>query len=807
MASNPKHLSGYQKRKRKQKEEALIQSQAGDIDKYFSSNKRMMVEETIDNPTNVEQENESNIHVEELDQSLDIELIQTLNVNESNDEDDVDVVNNQSENQETLFPLNVDDPANWDKIDQNIRDFLVERGSSRVDGVLFPKDNNGRHFDASHYKRLLPNGEKKDRKWLVYSISSDKVFCFCCKLFKTQSTMYKIGQLANEGYKDWHNLSRSLKNHEASKEHIDCMINWIELEKRLEKNKTIDDSIQVEINKEKEHWRQLLKRIIAIVHRLAKNNLAFRGDYEKIYAENNGNFLQMIEMIAEFDPIMKEHIRRIQSSETHYTYLGPKIQNELIQMLAHEVKKSIIAKVKKAKYYAVILDCTPDAGHEEQMSLVIRCVDDSATSAVIEEYWVEFLKVDDTSGLGLFTELKTVLKNLGLNLDDIRGQGYDNGSNMKGKHNGVQRRLLDINPRAFYTPCGCHSLNLALCDIANCCPQAMSFFGVIQRIYKLFSSSTKRWKIFKHHMEGLTLKPLSQTRWESHVESVRPIKEQISKIRDALLDLADMGDDPTGKSEAESLATHDLENFEFLVGLVIWYKLLHSVNIVSKILQAEDVDIDVAIKHIKGLMLNFEEYREHGFEKAVNEAKQMANELGIEASFKEKRYSSLQSRFEQFKKYEETFGFLFSLEKLKCVDDDNLLRSCENLEQCLKHNDNSDIDGHELFMELTLLKYSLPTEAKRAIDVLNHLKDVDGCYPNAYIAYRILLTIPVTVATAERSFSKLKLIKNYLRSTMSQERLNGLAMLSIEKKIVEYLDYSCLIDIFASKTTKRVIFK
>ncbi|XP_042425795.1 zinc finger MYM-type protein 1-like [Zingiber officinale] len=611
--------------------------------------------------------------------------------------------------------------------------------------------------------------------------------------------MYKIGQLANEGYKDWHNLSRSLKNHEASKEHIDCMINWIELEKRLEKNKTIDDSIQVEINKEKEHWRQLLKRIIAIVHRLAKNNLAFRGDYEKIYAENNGNFLQMIEMIAEFDPIMKEHIRRIQSSETHYTYLGPKIQNELIQMLAHEVKKSIIAKVKKAKYYAVILDCTPDAGHEEQMSLVIRCVDDSATSAVIEEYWVEFLKVDDTSGLGLFTELKTVLKNLGLNLDDIRGQGYDNGSNMKGKHNGVQRRLLDINPRAFYTPCGCHSLNLALCDIANCCPQAMSFFGVIQRIYKLFSSSTKRWKIFKHHVEGLTLKPLSQTRWESHVESVRPIKEQISKIRDALLDLADMGDDPTGKSEAESLATHDLENFEFLVGLVIWYKLLHSVNIVSKILQAEDVDIDVAIKHIKGLMLNFEEYREHGFEKAVNEAKQMANELGIEASFKEKRIIRRKSSLMKL--------LQMSLEKLKCVDDDNLLRSCENLEQCVKQNDKSDIDGHELFMELTLLKYSLPTQAKRAIDVLNHLKDVDGCYPNAYIAYRILLTIPVTVATAERSFSKLKLIKNYLRSTMSQERLNGLAMLSIEKKIVEYLDYSCLIDIFASKTTRRVIFK
>jgi hypothetical protein len=51
------------------------------------------------------------------------------------------------------------------------------------------------------------------------------------------------------------------------------------------------------------------------------------------------------------------------------------------------------------------------------------------------------------------------------------------------------------------------------------------------------------------------------------------------------------------------------------------------------------------------------------------------------------------------------------------------------------------------------------------------------------IAYRILLTILVTVASAERTFSKLKLIKSYLRPTTSQERLSGLAILSIERNM------------------------
>ena len=138
----------------------------------------------------------------------------------------------------------------------------------------------------------------------------------------------------------------------------------------------------------------------------------------------------------------------------------------------------------------MILDCTLDVSHQEQTILIIQYVDISISPIKIE-YFLEFLNLHDTSRCKLFNELQFVLISLDLNIPNVKGQGYDNGSNMKGKHQCVQKRLLEINPWALYMSCACHCFNLTIFYMAYSCVKAISFFGVIQRIYSLFFNFRK----------------------------------------------------------------------------------------------------------------------------------------------------------------------------------------------------------------------------------------------------------------------------------------------------------------------------
>jgi hypothetical protein len=91
------------------------------------------------------------------------------------------------------------------------------------------------------------------------------------------------------------------------------------------------------------------------------------------------------------------------------------------------------------------------------------------------------------------------------------------------------------------------------------------------------------------------------------------------------------------------------------------------------------------------------------------------------------------------------------------------------------------------------------------LEVAKIFKDNYKIYPRAALVYQFMLTLPITVATNERTFSKLKLIKNYLRSTMDNQRLFYLLISSMECDILDEIDIRKLVQDWTKMKDRKIV--
>ncbi|XP_065654528.1 zinc finger MYM-type protein 1-like [Hydra vulgaris] len=488
------------------------------------------------------------------------------------------------------------------------------------------------------------------------------------------------------------------------------------------------------------------------------------------------------------------------------------------------------------------------------MTMIIRFLDvisnpknGVATTAYIKKHFLDFVPLKETTGAGM---AETIIKQLGemsLSIKNLRGQGYDNGRNMRGENKGVQRRILDVNPRALFIPCCAHTLNLAVNDAVKCCLEATAFFDLVQHVYVFFYSPTRRWEVLTRYVSNLTVKPLSETRWESRIDALKLLRYQLGDIYDALAEFAN-DTNLTGASgnstrvDARFIA-NAIFSFKFVFSLVVWYDVLFEINMTSKQLQAKDLDMHGAINYLKKtkkFLVNRKNEME--FKKILVDAVEIAVSLEIPALFepeptrirrKNKQFTyegddepiqdpkenfkknfyfaildtaiqSVEERFTHIQKISSLFGFLYDVHSLQDVTSKEVMEHCLNLEKALQHGDSKDIDAADLGSELK----SISRRVERCtlpLDLLNFIlkNNLADCVPNTVIALRILLTLPVSVASGERSFSKLKLIKTFLRTSMQQERLAGLATLSIEHEIARNINLMELVSTFAKTKARK----
>ncbi|XP_024164107.1 uncharacterized protein LOC112171105 [Rosa chinensis] len=173
--------------------------------------------------------------------------------------------------------------------------------------------------------------------------------------------------------------------------------------------------------------RLRVKTSIEAVRWLAFQGCAFRGHDESVDSINPGNFVKLLELLASYNEKVAEVI--LQNAPRNASYTLPKIQKQMLQAFSVRVKKAIREEINDSKF-CIIVDEARDESKKEQMAIVLRFVD---KDGFIRERFFGLVHVSDTKASTLQKGIYSVLSNHNLDIQNIRGQGYDGASNMRGK--------------------------------------------------------------------------------------------------------------------------------------------------------------------------------------------------------------------------------------------------------------------------------------------------------------------------------------------------------------------------------------
>lgn len=217
-----------------------------------------------------------------------------------------------------------------------------------------------RNFKSGHVKRT----------WLCFSPSTGKIYCFYCKLFNAHTS---CNQFSDAGFSDWNNAHARIRDHEKSSLHIKTMYKFA---KNSGINYSVNRELEKQMDNEKNYYRKLLKRVFSVVVFMAKRGLPFRGDNNIIGSPHNGNFLGLIELLAEYDEFLKNHLKNYGNCGSGYTnYLSSTTYEEIIAIIDQHVLFKIISNIKKSKYYSISVDSTSDVAHVDQLCISFRYIE------------------------------------------------------------------------------------------------------------------------------------------------------------------------------------------------------------------------------------------------------------------------------------------------------------------------------------------------------------------------------------------------------------------------------------------------
>lgn len=645
--------------------------------------------------------------------------------------------------------------------------------------------------------------------WLHYDAAVEGVLCFYC----AKAAALKISSLAtksepafiSEGFSNWKKALSRFDSHENSGCHRFSM-------QQLKQVSTpVDSLLSEQINQGRKVALACLTNTITSVQYLARQGLAFRG-----HENEEGNFKQLLLLRTRESPAMKAWLDRTTS------FTSWSSQNEVLDMLGHRIVRQIRSEIGETSY-AIIVDGTQDVNGTEQESICLRHVDNDLQA---REDFVGFYAVSDQTSETMAKMIKDVLVRLNLPLDKLRGQAYDGAANMSGVYSGAQTRIKADQPLALYVHCGAHCVNLVLQQAISSSNFVNDCLGMVNEVGTLYGRSSKYRSIFADTAQaapGSTrrLKPLCPTRWTVRGPAVSQLLSQYNAV---CLSLAELGELLRGSAASQARGLSErFEKGTTYLGLKIAMFVIEPLECLNVAVQGSTQTVSGMSTAVHMVLQDLRSQRnETVFHRLFSEAQAKCEELDLcPITLPRQRQANPRYAGSSAAHCHQTAEDYYRQQFYKVVDtatsqlierfDQADLSIYGQLESALLSGEVNDATSaypelsNQLQVQLRLFRGQHHYQnLKEAIDVFRMLSpEARKMLSAVEELIRLCVVLPASSCEAERSFSSLRRLFTWLRSTMSQRRLSNAAVCHCHQERLDSLDIDAVTREFASKTEIR----
>lgn len=662
--------------------------------------------------------------------------------------------------------------------------------------------------------------------WLHYSPELKSVVCFICAKANSLGLLSLATKsepaFISAGFCNWKKAIEKFHGHEKSGTHSHAVSQMQQI-----KSGSLVAHLTRQKEREQHDARIALVTIFSSIRFLARQGLALRG-----HDSDSGNFNMLVKLRCEDVPELQLWTQRTTS------FMSPESQNEMLNMLHAAVLENIVHTINsESRQFAVMVDGTQDCTGFEQESICIRYVD---CNLKVQEVFVSLEEPSDTRGATIADEITKCLSNLQLPIDELRAQTYDGAANMSGKDNGCRAHISAKHPLALWFHCGAHCANLTGQAAASCSPHVRDAIAYANELGVLYSRSTNYKTTFNaiaSVADGsyTTLKPLCPTRWLCRADAIRTILNQYEAVLDSLLHLSTSSVGDTG-TKASGLYHHFNEEKMCLL-LQIALNVFEILEQLNRSLQARSATISGMIEAVDVARSTLKKMRsDEAFADIRNNTATVAKKLDLKLLEKEKprrpptRYTGTADAYVAPTVEDHYRRIYFAVidmadNQLSVRFDPNSLgiRTYLRLENLLLTGKLETGNTDEI-REVTELVNSYPEFNLRSLTIqlamfrsqfkysdlqgaVDTMRAMSSCVRRLFVEVeqliRLLLICPVSSCEAERSFSALRRLKTWLRNTMTDARLNAVAVCHVHQHILDSIDLVKLAATFASKSTIR----